>query len=157
MCATQTVLAVCATQTVLAVLLAVPAALGQCTMPALPALTASGDCPAEGEDLANAADCTVLCLVSRPVRACRSRDSDVRVLSAQAGNGQEAAGTYVYSCPAEGVEFSAVPAVECTRALLPDDTSERTRSLGAGGGHGGGHGGGAVCRDWSGGRSGALI
>ena len=64
----------CATQTVLAVLLAVPAALGQCTMPALPALTASGDCPAEGEDLANAADCTVLCLVSRPARACRSRD-----------------------------------------------------------------------------------
>ena len=64
----------CATQTVLAVLLAVPAALGQCPMPALPALTAAGDCPAEGEDLANDADCTVLCLVSRPAHRSRGRN-----------------------------------------------------------------------------------
>ena len=79
--------------TVLAVLLAVPAALGQCPMPALPALTSSADCPAEGEDLANGADCTVLCLVSRPAHRSTAAEthSDMRVRFA-VGAGRKRAG-----------------------------------------------------------------
>ena len=135
MCATQTVLAVCATQTVLAVLLAVPAALGQCTMPALPALTACGDCPAEGEDLANAADCTVLCLVSRPARACRSRD---RTLMCASFRRRPEMGKRQPALTSTAARLRALISPQCRPwsarvRSRPDGTSERTRGLGESG------------------------
>eukprot|EP01051_Picozoa_sp_SAG22_P011838 SAG22_NODE_1175_length_5248_cov_5.674694_5_plen_127_part_00 len=66
----------------------------QCVMPALPADTVIGDCPAAGADLLDAQTCTISCA---------------------AGNAQGAEGTYVYTC--DGTELTE-PAPVCAACIL---------------------------------------